>query len=188
MKWYLLAFGPAVFAATICAQQADPCVALAGAALEQCQINQQKLQRQQLALQQQQLTEQQQQLERQQQQLAQQQQQLAQQEQQLQQQQQRQNQLNEQNQLQMEQMRHQNEMLTQQLEHGKPVNQPAAATERADIESWKAENTWFGSDYAKTQFAMRYAKQLQQERPDLVGRPRLDAISAKVRDTFGASK
>jgi len=41
-------------------------------------------------------------------------------------------------------------------------------------------------DYAKTAFAMRYAKQLQQERPDLVGRPFLDAVSDKVRDTFGA--
>jgi hypothetical protein len=49
-------------------------------------------------------------------------------------------------------------------------------------------NPWFGSDYAKTEFAVRYAKQLQQERPDLVGRPFLDAISAEVRDTFGASK
>jgi hypothetical protein len=43
-------------------------------------------------------------------------------------------------------------------------------------------------DYAKTEFAMRYAKQLQRERPDLVGRPLLDAVSKKVKDTFGASK
>jgi len=34
---------------------------------------------------------------------------------------------------------------------------------------------------------MRYAKQLQQERPDLVGRPFLDAISVKVKDTFPAA-
>ena len=196
MKWYLLAFGPAVFSATICAQQADPCAALVGSALEQCQLNQQKLQRQQLALQQQQLTEQQRQLERQQQQLAQQQQQLlqqqqqlAQQQQQLQQQQERQSRLNEQNQLQLEDMRHQSEILTRQLEHAKSANQPArAALERGDLVSWKAQNPWFGSDYAKTQFAMRCATQLQKERPDLVGRPLLDAVSAKVRDKFGASK
>jgi hypothetical protein len=35
---------------------------------------------------------------------------------------------------------------------------------------------------------MRYAKQLQREQPDLVGRPFLDAVSDKVRDTFGANK
>jgi hypothetical protein len=33
---------------------------------------------------------------------------------------------------------------------------------------------------------MRYAKQLQQERPDLVGRELLDALSTKVDQTFGA--
>jgi chromosome segregation ATPase len=196
MKWYLLALWPAVFSTTLRAQQADPCAALVGSALEQCQVNQQKLQRQQLALQQQQLTEQQRQLERQQQQLAQQQQQLmqqqqqlAQQQQQLQQQQERQSRLNEQNQLQLEDMRHQSEILTKQLEHGKSANQPPpAAMQHADLEKWKAQNPWFGSDYAKTQFAIRYAQQLQQERPDLVGLPLLDAISAKVRDKFGASK
>jgi hypothetical protein len=79
------------------------------------------------------------------------------------------------------------------LEHDKSVNQPvqASATDyskTADLKSWKSDNPWYGIDYAKTEFAMRYAKQLQRERPDLVGRPFLDAVSAKVMDKFGASK
>ena len=85
----------------------------------------------------------------------------------------------------------QDELLRKQLEHEKSANQSAAAaatdySKSGELKSWKADNPWFGSDYARTQFAMRYAKQLQQERPDLAGRPFLDAISAKVRDTFGA--
>ena len=199
MRWYLPAFCLAVFSATICAQEADPCAGLVGFALGQCQANQQKLQRQQLAQQQQQLAQQQQQLAQQQQQLAlqqqqlmQQQQQLAQQEQQLQEQQEGQKQLNEQqrqNQLQLEGMRNQNESLRKQLEQEKSGNQPAQTpVTRQELKSWKADNPWFGSDYARTQFAMRYAKQLQQQRPDLIGRPFLDAISAKVKDAFGASK
>jgi hypothetical protein len=56
-----------------------------------------------------------------------------------------------------------------------------------ELKRWKSDNPWYGTDYAKTQFAMRYAKQLQQERPDLVGRPFLDAISEKVRNTFPAA-
>jgi hypothetical protein len=189
MKWCLLAFCLAVVPAMTCAQQADPCAGLADVALGQCQGNQ-------LRLQQQQLEQQQQELAKQQQQLALQQQQLAQQQQQLQQQQGRQNQLNEQqrqNQQQLETVQHQNELLGQQLGHEKSPNQVAQPptrddSKRQEVNSWKAENPWYGSDYAKTQFAMRYAKQLQQERPDLVGRPFLDAISAKVRDTFGAAK
>jgi TolA-binding protein len=175
MKWYLLAFWPAVLSAPICAQQPDPCTGLLGVALAQCQGNQQKLQQQQLEQQQEQLEQQQQQL---------------------QQQQERQNQLNEQQrefQQQLENMRHQNELLRNQLEHERSANQTAQApatyhSKPGELKSWKADNPWFGSDYAKTQLAMHYAKQLQKERPDLVGRPFLDAISAKVRDTFGAAK
>ncbi len=57
-----------------------------------------------------------------------------------------------------------------------------------ELKSWKSDNPWYGADYAKTAFAMRYAKQLQREQPDLVGRPFLDALSEKVSDTFGASR
>jgi TolA-binding protein len=166
MKSYLLAFCLAAFPATVCAQKADPCAGLVGLALAQCQGDQQKLQQQQ----------------------------LEQQQQQLQQQQERQNQLAEQQrqmQQQLETMRLQNELLQKQLEHEKSFNQPVqpAATNystTAEIKSWKSDNPWFGTDYAKTAFATRYAKQLQREQPDLAGRPFLDAVSAKVNDTFGA--
>ena len=56
----------------------------------------------------------------------------------------------------------------------------------ADVKSWKADNPWFGSDYVKTQFAMRYVKELQKEQPDLAGRDLLDALSSKVNQTFAA--
>jgi hypothetical protein len=168
MKSYVLALFLAAFPAVIFAQQTDPCTGLAGVALSQCRGNQQKLQQQQLEQQQEQLRLQQE----------------------------RQNQLAEQQhqmQQQLENMRLQNEFLQKQLEHDRSVIQTvhASATDYSktpEVKSWKSDNPWFGRDYAKTQLAMRYAKQLQQERPDLVGRPFLDALSERVRDTFGASK
>jgi septal ring factor EnvC (AmiA/AmiB activator) len=160
MKSYVLAFSLAALPAAICAQQADPCAGLAGVALAQCRGDQQKLLQQQL--------EQQQEL--------------------LRQQQERQNQLAEQQrqmQRQMEDMRVQNELLQKQLAN-QPVQASAADYSKTpEIKSWRSDNPWFGMNYAKTEFAMRYAKQLQRERPDLVGRPFLDAVSEKVRDTFG---
>jgi cephalosporin hydroxylase len=79
------------------------------------------------------------------------------------------------------------------LEHDRAASQPlqASATDYSkttEVKSWKTDNPWFGTDYAKTDFAMRYAKQLQRQQPDLVGRPFLDAVSEKVRDRFGADK
>src|SRR5580658_10333544 len=151
MKSYVLAFSLAAFPAMICAQPADPCAGLAGVALAQCRGDQQKLQQQQLE---------QQQVE-------------------LRQQQERQNQLAEQQrkmQQQLENMRLQNELLQNQLEHEKSANQPVQRSvtgylKPEEIKSWRSDNPWYGIDYAKTAFAMRYAKQLQREQPDLVGRP-----------------
>jgi hypothetical protein len=60
------------------------------------------------------------------------------------------------------------------------------AAKSEDLKNWKAANPWFGSDYSKTQLAMRYMKQLQKDRPDLAGRELLDAVSTKVDETFGA--
>jgi TolA-binding protein len=168
IKKAILALFLSVISGTICAQQADPCDGLVGVALGQCRGNQQKLQQQELE-------------------------QL---QQQIQQQQERQKQLDEQQrqiQQQLENMRLQNETLRKQLGQEKSANQPAQPTatdhsKTPELKSWKSDNPWFGSDYAKTDFAMRYAKQLQQERPDLVGRPFLDALSAKVNETFGAKK
>jgi hypothetical protein len=168
MKSYLLALSLAALPAAIFAQQADPCAGLVGSALGQCHGDQQKLLQQQMEQQQEELKQQQQ----------------------------RQNQLAEQQrqmQQQLENMRLQNELLQKQLEHEKPASQPVQRpvtdySKTAEVKSWKSENPWYGTDYAKTAFAVRYAKQLQQEQPDLVGRPFLDAVSEKVTDTFGARK
>ncbi len=159
----------AAFSGAVGAETTDACAGLEGTVLSQCRSNQETL-RQQGRL-----------------------------EQLLQQQQARQIELDKQQrevQQQLESMRLQNESLRKQLE-SEIANQPArpvataATTSTAplnsqDVKSWKADNPWFGSDYPRTQFAMRYAKQLQQERPDLTGRPLLDALSSKVNETFGA--
>ena len=168
MKSYLLALSLAAFPAAIYAQQADPCAGLAGFALGECRGDQQKLQQQQIERQQEEL----------------------------QQQQERQNQLAEQQrkmQQQLENMRLQNELLQKQLEQEKSANQPVQRpvtnySKPEEIKSWRSDNPWYGIDYARTAFAMRYAKQLQREQPDLAGRPFLDAVSEKVRDTFGTGK
>jgi TolA-binding protein len=173
MKRYLLVLPLAGFLVTIHAQQPDPCAGMVGVALGQCQGNQQKLLRQQLDQQQQQIQAQQD----------------------------RQNQLDQQQrqiQQQLETMRLQNEILSNQLDHQKSASQyaqsPATNDSKApelaslELKSWKLANPWYGTDFAKTQLAMRYAKKLQKEQPDLVGRPFLNAISEKVRDTFPAAK
>jgi septal ring factor EnvC (AmiA/AmiB activator) len=141
------------------AQDTESCARLAGSALAQCLSDQQALRQGQL-------------------------------EHQLQQQEERQNQLDQQQRElreQIESMRLQNETLRKQLRE--TVNSPArseAATDQTkrELKSWTAQNPWYGTDYGRTQFAMRYVKQLQQERPDLTGRALLDALSAKVSETF----
>lgn len=154
-----------VFSGAICAETTDGCDGLQGAALTLCHNNQQTLQLQQQL------------------------------EQQLQQQQERQNQLDKQQrevQQQLETMRQQNQALQKELEREAahsavgPVA-AAASTRNADLKSWKADNPWYGTDYARTQFATRYLKQLEKERPDLVGRELLNAVSSKVNETFGPS-
>lgn len=54
--------------------------------------------------------------------------------------------------------------------------------------TWQAENRWYGSDRARTEYAVLYAKELRQQQPQLTGRPFLDALSARVRDIFPAPK
>jgi hypothetical protein len=151
----------------ICVAQSDACAGMEGSAMSQCRSEQTlRLQRQL--------------------------------EQQLQEQQERQNQLDRQQrevQRQLEGLRLQNESLRQQLERetvapaAKPVaTDSARVPSSADVRSWHADNPWFGSDYAKTQFAMRYITQLQQQRPDLAGRDLLDALTAKVNETFAVGR
>ena len=143
----------------------DPCAQMAGSALGECRSDQQALRQQQL-------------------------------ERELQQQAQRQNQLDQQQrevQQELESMRLQNEALRKQLRETVSHPAQAAATDSstsaevksAELKSWTAENPWYGSDYARTAFAARYAKQLQKERPDLTGRALLDALTTKVNETFG---
>jgi TolA-binding protein len=156
-----------VVSGAVGAAETDPCAGLDGAGLSQCRSNQETLRLQQR-------------LERQ-----------------LQEQQARQDQLDKQQrevQQQLDSMRLQNETLRKQLESeaASPSAHPVAtaameASRSQDVNSWKADNPWFGSDYAKTQFAMRYINQLQREHPDLTGRALLDALSTKVDETFGAA-
>lgn len=157
-----------VYSAAICAETTDSCVGLEGTALALCRSNQQTLRLQEQL------------------------------EQQLQQQQERQNQLDKQQhevQQQLETMRLQNETLRKQLEL-EAANRPAgptamavaASTRNTDLKSWKAENPWYGTDYVRTQFATRYMKKLEKERPDLAGRELLNAVSTKVNETFGATR
>jgi len=159
---------------TVCAGETDSCAGLEGSVLNQCRSTQQTLRLQQQL------------------------------EQQLKQQQERQNQLDQQQrevQQQLESMRAQNESLRKQLEQEttkmereatRQAARPMATDLRtadmksADIKSWRADNPWFGLDFVKTQYAMRYVKQLQKDRPDLAGRDLLDALSTKVNETFPA--
>lgn len=167
MKSHWLLLGLVGFAGAIGAEETDSCAGLDGSSLTQCRSNlQTRLQQERL-------------------------------EQQLQLQQERQNQLDQQQrevQQQLDSLRLQNDSLRKQLERdaAQPVRQAATAstspTSNSDVMSWKADNAWFGADYARTQFAMHYVKQLQKERPDLAGRPLLDALSTKVNETFGATK
>ena len=160
MKRACLLFCLCVFSQTNYAETTDPCAQMAGAALSQCRSDQQALRQQQL-------------------------------ENELQQQEQRQNQLDQQQRelrQQLESMRLQNEALRKQLREtsSQPAQPPATDHSKPeDVKSWVAANPWYGSDYSKTEFAMRYAKQLQRERPDLTGRALLDALSTKVNETFG---
>ena len=159
MKRACLAFSLGVFSKLTYGEPTDPCAQMTGFSLSQCRSDQQALRQQQL-------------------------------ERQLEQQEQRQNQLDQQQrevQQQLESMRLQNEALRKQLrETSSHPAQPAAenSSKSAELKSWTAENPWFGSNYPKTEFAMRYAKQLRQERPDLTGRALLDALSSKVNETF----
>jgi len=168
MKASCLLLGLCVVPGAIYAGQTESCAGLEGLASTQCRSTQQTLRQQE-------------QLERQ-----------------LQEQQERQNRLDQQQrevQQQLESLRLQNETLRKQLVRemasrpARPVaTNSAASPQTPDVKSWRASNPWFGSDYAKTQFAMRYIEHLQQERPDLGGRELLDALSTKVAETFGARR
>ena len=94
----------------------------------------------------------------------------------------------------IENQRLQNESLKRSLERDQSTPQYATqesqggSTLQPEFRDWQAANPWFGSDRAKTEFAMFYAKQLRQERPDLVGRPFFDKVTTKIQEVFGPSR
>lgn len=90
---------------------------------------------------------------------------------------------------QIENQRLQNELLQRQLERQEPPSsaQRNDPPQTPEFRNWLAENPWFDHDRPKTEFALLYARQLRQQRPDLVGRPFFDAVSAKVAEVFDAN-
>jgi hypothetical protein len=92
---------------------------------------------------------------------------------------------------QAENQRLHNELLRRELAR---IQTAAAAPSTADVAAtpgfanWQTENRWFGSDRARTEFALLYAKDLRQEQPGLTGRSFLDALSARVKEVFAAPK
>ncbi len=162
-------------------QQTDSCAGLTDSALTLCRASQQAVRQQQIEQQLRQQEERQNQLDRQQREVQQQLDSMRQQ--------------NEAMRQQNETMRLQNESLRKDLERESAAPRARVAMAGApdparnqDLNNWKAGNPWFGTDYARTQFAMRYIKQLEKERPELGGRELLDAVSAKVNEQFGASR
>jgi hypothetical protein len=92
---------------------------------------------------------------------------------------------------QAENLRLHNELLRQELASAQPTAAAPSTTELArtpGFDTWQTENRWFGSDHARTEYALLYAKDLRQEQPDLAGRPFLNALSARVKDVFAPSK
>jgi hypothetical protein len=95
----------------------------------------------------------------------------------------------------LENLRLQDEILRKQLADDQSTISPhqeqgpqVDAAKTPEFQSWLAANPWIASDRAKREFAMLYAKQLKQDRPDLTGRALLDAVSAKISETFGVAK
>lgn len=92
---------------------------------------------------------------------------------------------------QAENLRLHNELLRLELAR---VQSAAAAPSAAELAAtpgfanWQIENHWFGSDRARTEYALLYAKDLRQEQPELTGRPFLNALSARVKEVFAPLK
>ncbi|HET7755666.1 MAG TPA: hypothetical protein VFK87_00270 [Steroidobacteraceae bacterium] len=92
---------------------------------------------------------------------------------------------------QAENLRLHNELLRRQLAHAEAPAATASAAELAStpgFADWQTENRWFGSDRARTEYALLYARDLRQQQPELNGRPFLNALSVRVREVFAPSK
>lgn len=88
---------------------------------------------------------------------------------------------------QIENQRLQNELLRRQMEQQSTAPKVDYST-TPEYRSWLAANPWYGTDRPRTEFALLYAKQLRQERPELTGRPFFDTVSAKVIEVFDGKK
>jgi hypothetical protein len=94
-------------------------------------------------------------------------------------------------QAQAENLRLHNELMRYELVRAQAA---AAAPSTVDLAAtpgfagWQTENRWYGSDRARTEYAVLYAKDLRQQQPQLTGRPFLDALSARVREVFATPK
>jgi hypothetical protein len=80
-----------------------------------------------------------------------------------------------------------NELLRRELAQAPSAAAPTTAADFATVPgfaSWHAENRWFGSDRARTEYALLYAKDLRQEQPSLAGTLFLNALSARVKEVF----
>lgn len=95
---------------------------------------------------------------------------------------------------QIENQRLQNELLRRKLDQEQTGAQSRQEAPQVDFskspifQNWQTANPWFGSDRAKTEYALLYAEQLRKDQPNLSGRPFLDAVTARVMDVFGARK
>lgn len=99
-----------------------------------------------------------------------------------------------QQQRQLENQRLQNELLQKKLEQEQSTAQTRQTPPQVDyskspeFQTWRAANPWFGTDRAKTEYALLYAKQLRQDQPNLTGRPFFETVSAKVAEVFSVRK
>jgi hypothetical protein len=89
---------------------------------------------------------------------------------------------------QVENLRLHSEVLRLQLSRTQSAPSAADIAATPGFVNWQTENRWFGSDRARTEFALLYAKDLRQEQPELNGRSFLNALSARVNEVFAPAK
>ena len=91
--------------------------------------------------------------------------------------------------VQAENLRLHNELLRQQLARTQSPAFPSAADLAATpgFAGWQTENSWFGADRARTEYALLYAKDLRESQ-ELNGRRFLNAVSARVKEVFASAK
>lgn len=95
-------------------------------------------------------------------------------------------------QLSNENLRLKNELLRRDINQKNNIepkdSAPPQFPSASELEAWQRENAWFGSDRPMTEFALLYAQQLNQKRPDLKGRAFYEAVSQRVHEVFSNAK